>query len=259
MEETKMSIYICGDIHGQYGLYEKMLEGIRFGADDRLYVIGDMIDRGPDGIKILQDVRKRENVVCLLGNHELMMYDYVTGTGETGEAWSMPNNGGTVSRTAFYRLPAEEQREITAFLGELPLQVELEAGGRTWLLSHSSFLEDQGTVKWREIPGGDVFDVVWNSPWRFWEYIPIERYQEDGRFHIIGHVPVQRLGAGEWPEHRVPAMPAAFVDQKHHVANIDLGCAGYDLRMRGGTYSLCCMNLTEFAEGDPEKAFTYYF
>ena len=64
-----MSTYVCSDIHGQYDLYKTMLNEINFTSEDHFYILGDMIDRGEDGIRVLQDVASRPNVTCLLGNH----------------------------------------------------------------------------------------------------------------------------------------------------------------------------------------------
>ena len=46
-------IYAMSDLHGCYDKYIKMPEKINFGDDDTLYILGDIVDRGPDGIKIL--------------------------------------------------------------------------------------------------------------------------------------------------------------------------------------------------------------
>ena len=45
-----------------------------FSDEDELYVLGDVVDRGPEPIKVLQDMRKRPNVVFILGNHDFTMY-----------------------------------------------------------------------------------------------------------------------------------------------------------------------------------------
>ena len=37
--------YVMSDIHGMSGLLKKMLDIIQPGADDRVYILGDMIDR----------------------------------------------------------------------------------------------------------------------------------------------------------------------------------------------------------------------
>ena len=70
-----MSTYVISDIHGQYKSFIKMLDLIRFSKDDTLYVLGDVIDRGPDGIKILQHLMKMKNAELFMGNHELLMLD----------------------------------------------------------------------------------------------------------------------------------------------------------------------------------------
>ena len=54
--------YAMSDIHGCFDKYQEMLELIEFVPRDTLYVLGDVIDRGPDGIRILQDMNTRPNV-----------------------------------------------------------------------------------------------------------------------------------------------------------------------------------------------------
>ena len=54
-------IYAVSDIHGCYDKYQELLEKINFGPDDTLYVLGDVIDRGPDGFKIMLDMAQRPN------------------------------------------------------------------------------------------------------------------------------------------------------------------------------------------------------
>ena len=65
-------VYAVSDIHGCYDKYIDLLHKINFGPNDTLYVLGDMIDRGPDGFKTLLDMAQRPNVISLLGNHEAM-------------------------------------------------------------------------------------------------------------------------------------------------------------------------------------------
>ena len=43
--------YVMSDLHGCYDKYAQMLEKIGFGDGDTLYILGDVIDRGPDGIE----------------------------------------------------------------------------------------------------------------------------------------------------------------------------------------------------------------
>lgn len=62
--------YVMSDIHGDYEKYRRMLEVIDLGENDELFVLGDIIDRGENGIKILFDMMSRPNVFPLAGNHE---------------------------------------------------------------------------------------------------------------------------------------------------------------------------------------------
>ncbi|MBR6834691.1 MAG: metallophosphoesterase, partial [Oscillospiraceae bacterium] len=52
-------VYVMSDIHGEYDKYRRMLEKIRFSDNDILYILGDVVDRGPEPAKILLDMMKR--------------------------------------------------------------------------------------------------------------------------------------------------------------------------------------------------------
>ena len=256
-----MSTYVCSDIHGQYGLYKAMLEQINISEKDHLYILGDMIDRGPDGLQILQDAYSRTNVTCLLGNHEHMMWNYINRVMfPQGEIWLHPSNGGRQTLNALRKLSTHEKEYAKKYLADLYLQVEIEVEGMTILLSHSSFLPDYGTVKWHDpsIKKQEVTNVVWYSPWRSYEYRDPRDYRKDGRYHIIGHVPVQLITDEYWPEQRMPQMPCFFHDPTNKIVNIDLGCAlipviasnpgRFDSSFTNAP-ALCVLNLERFAKG----------
>ncbi len=67
--------YAISDIHGRYDKYKMLLKEIRFSDSDTLYILGDVIDRGGGGIRILQDAAERPNIKMLMGNHEEMAID----------------------------------------------------------------------------------------------------------------------------------------------------------------------------------------
>ena len=70
-----MADYVMSDIHGEYNMYIKMLEKINFTEKDRLFIIGDVIDRGLNSIDVIEHIRKHKNIYLLKGNHEAMMVD----------------------------------------------------------------------------------------------------------------------------------------------------------------------------------------
>ena len=67
-----MSTYVMSDLHGNCCAYQKMLEKIELKAEDKLYILGDILDRGPNPIKIILDLMNRPNVEILAGNHCVM-------------------------------------------------------------------------------------------------------------------------------------------------------------------------------------------
>ena len=55
--------YLISDIHGCYEEYRGLLDKIHFSHRDELYVLGDAMDRGPEPIKVIQDMMRRPNVI----------------------------------------------------------------------------------------------------------------------------------------------------------------------------------------------------
>lgn len=68
-----MSDYAIGDLQGCLDSFNCLLKKIRFNADkDRLFIAGDLINRGPDSLGTLRRVYDlRENLYTVLGNHDL--------------------------------------------------------------------------------------------------------------------------------------------------------------------------------------------
>ncbi len=68
-----MATYAIGDIQGCYQSFRKLLNKISFDpVNDRLWLAGDMINRGPDSLKVMEFIlNNRRNISCVLGNHDL--------------------------------------------------------------------------------------------------------------------------------------------------------------------------------------------
>ena len=67
--------YVMSDIHGNTERFNSVMKQINLRPEDTLYVLGDVADRYPDGIRILRKLMKMPNVRMLLGNHDFMMLD----------------------------------------------------------------------------------------------------------------------------------------------------------------------------------------
>lgn len=239
--------YVMSDLHGLYEEYLKMLEQIHFSEDDRLYVLGDVIDRGPDGIRLLQDFMKRENVVLLLGNHEDMMLSVVTMEEFSGEAyerrmfhWSQ--NGGDVTAHAFFHnLNYKEQAKMIAYLEDCPLFLpDVNVGGKRYYLVHAYPYQDGF---WQEemvtldslnrFPEDVAADLKHQVLWKRIE--GTENFSEDFTV-IFGHTPTI---------HYQEQLPMSFWHGRGCV-NIDSGCAYLARGRREGR--LGCLRLDDGAE-----------
>ena len=64
--------YVVGDLHGHYALLERELTRVDFDTGkDRLFSVGDLIDRGPESLKCLELVHQPW-CYAVTGNHEMM-------------------------------------------------------------------------------------------------------------------------------------------------------------------------------------------
>lgn len=175
-----MSVYAIADLHGRYDVWSKAKKYLVPG--DTLICLGDCIDRGPDGIKIVDEMRQRPNTIYLKGNHEDMaaaaIYDlcgdHVSNWG--GDLWF--SNGGYKTYEALAEYPVQEQIEYADFFRDLPLQYEyLNAMGEKVILTHAGFTP------------GKRGDLLWDRA-SFHDIWPL--FRTDTKI-IHGHTPVQYL------------------------------------------------------------------
>lgn len=71
--------YFISDIHGEYDLFLRLLDEIGFADGDTAYLLGDLIDKGEQSVKVLDFVRAEPGFVPVFGNHEYMLIRYYHG------------------------------------------------------------------------------------------------------------------------------------------------------------------------------------
>src|SRR5699024_9128478 len=116
--------FVVGDIHGCFYQLDALLERIGFDRDrDRLFSVGDLIDRGPDSERAADFVGAGW-FYAVRGNHEQMMLDAVAEGGDAAWLWHM--NGGDW----FESLDTAERERMIEQAASLPyaIQVAIDAG-----------------------------------------------------------------------------------------------------------------------------------
>lgn len=131
-----MATFVTSDAHGHLRALDRALELAAPGAHDTVYVLGDMVDRGPDPVGVLRLVRDLPGARVLMGNHERMMLDALTSSDEV-EIFTWEINGGATTAAGLDALPREEYVELLDWIATMPLSEVVEVGGRTYILAHA--------------------------------------------------------------------------------------------------------------------------
>lgn len=191
-------IYVTSDLHG-YPLekFQQLLELVGFGSGDFLYILGDVIDRGMDGVKILNWLMSQSNVQLILGNHEAMFLandflfeeitedsiDRLTGTKFNMYATWLAN-GGQPTINALAATRKSEIKYILEYLREAPLYEVLTVNGRDFLLTHSGLGGFSPNKKLSEYTANEL---LWTRP------KITDRYFDDITT-VFGHTPTVFFG-----------------------------------------------------------------
>lgn len=108
-----MATYAIGDLQGCFEEFTALLEVIDFDEQqDRLWLVGDLVNRGPDSLEVMHKVmRLGDAVTAVLGNHDLHLLALASVPGQ------QPRRKDTLDKI----LAADERPDIIAWLRKQPL------------------------------------------------------------------------------------------------------------------------------------------
>lgn len=167
-----MATYVMSDVHGAYAALTEMLQCIQLSEDDVLYILGDVVDRGPQGVEILRLVMRTPNIRMILGNHEYMCCQFFGPDADETVIRRWNRNGNFTTLKGFDEVTPEEKQQILAFLRALPDEARVRVNGRDYILVHGFI-------------GDNTHDRVWNRP-KLEDQPPLEENES----LIVGHTPV---------------------------------------------------------------------
>jgi len=223
LELNQMKTYCISDIHAHLDNLERFIDTLE--KDDRIFVLGDVVDKGPEAIKCLDIIMKDNRFRMLLGNHEYMMFNLLSlepGTYEYKEAyktWVDWNEGGD-TLDQYNKLPKYKQIEIYNYIKRLPLNIpNIKVGDRTFYLVHSC-------------PHSDIkltMEDVGYSDLKIGSYVwdrvnPLDKMDIENQIVIAGHTIVQEY-LGLFTDKIEPVFDCKDNINKAHYIDIDGGLA----------------------------------
>ena len=214
-------IYVISDIHGCYNEYKKLLEKINFNEEDELFVLGDVVDRGPEPMKVLLDMMLRPNVYPIIGNHDYMALTLLSKlnveiTEENVESQLSGNimeaymywiqDGGKTTVDSFKKLNKTLKKEVLEYLKDFSLYEEVIVNGKTYILVHADL---HGCEEEKDLEEYTLADLI------FYRADYTKRYfKDENTFLITGHTPTRLIHGNQ----------KSFVyEENGHIA-IDCGC-----------------------------------
>lgn len=227
--ESGKRILVTSDIHGNISYFKNVLKAARFCDDDILFIVGDMVEKGPDSLGTLRYVMElceRGNVIPLIGNVDALRMKVIDELGEQSAEnfFRYTSNIKNWHGTSFYDELANEcgyiihsaedilkskktviehfEKEFD-FLAGLPTIVETQS----YVFVHGGLREKETEYN----QSRDIYeltkydDFMSKTPHSFEKYV------------IVGHWPVSLYG-GTIQQHN------PIVDRNKKIISIDGGC-----------------------------------
>lgn len=111
--------FIVGDIHGSFSALEILLLRVNFDPErDRVFAVGDLIDRGPESHRVIEFLN-HPWFFSIMGNHEKMLLDSINNA-SIRDNWIRYNGGSW-----WKRIPPNVQPRIRQVIEKLPLAFEV--------------------------------------------------------------------------------------------------------------------------------------
>ena len=144
-----MAVYACADLHGQGWAWDAIKN--RLAPSDYFYFLGDAVDRGPDGVRIMQEILDRPNTTYIRGNHEQMMLDGLCGNDDAIALWAY--NGGWPTQKVLANMPDTDVESLLQEIEALPFYAEYtNPDGIRIIMTHSGYTFDMS----------DWYKMIWD-------------------------------------------------------------------------------------------------
>jgi serine/threonine protein phosphatase 1 len=205
------------DIHGCVKTFRALVEKLRLGSDDNLYLLGDFINKGPDSKGVLDLIIQLKSeglqVHCVRGNHDQMLLDVIKGT--SMGRWGQEDQYRKTLESFQVSRPHDIPPKYFELINSMPYYIEADK----FLFVHAGF---DFSIK---DPFSDFISMM-NI-----KKIKLIKEKVKGRTIIHGHLPQ--------PSDDIKVA----VTLKQQIINLDNGCVYYRNKEYG---NLIALNLNNF-------------
>lgn len=191
-----MKTFVVGDIHGRCAQLLTLLEMLeRDEANDTLVFLGDLIDRGPDVPGCVAHVLELcqanpVRVICLRGNHEQMLLDFIDGEANT---WMTPPTGSDRTFAQYTNRPLRVDKEADIFAARDLIAQSVPANQLAFFRGLPFYHEDEhalyvhaGVESGKHPRDSSPHDLMWSRDMEFFK-------DYHGKPCVFGHTPTQLL------------------------------------------------------------------
>lgn len=191
--------YVVANLHGNYAKFKQLLKTISFRDTDIMYILGDIVDYGEEGMELVGDLSIRYNVYPIVGEHDYTAAKMLSGfermlkSGETPDKkfitkmteWAA--DGGQVTLDSFRTLDAEMREGIIDYLSDMTLYEEVTVGRKDYLLVHAGIAGFKKGIDLESLKPEAFFS----------ESLDLTKKYFDDKTIIVGHNPTTEENGGD--------------------------------------------------------------
>ncbi len=184
--DSGSKVWVVGDIHGHLNTFRALIHRMNLGTNDRVVLLGDMIDRGPDSAGVIKYVRENPKLIAIKGNHEQMATKSLVNQNiELDHVWLAKGGSSTwgsyiVNAQGDLHVAKLRFADDCAWMADLPSHIILNE----WRLVHAGYKPGM------DLESHDEKTLLWIRK-AFYNYKEII---DPKRCILFGHTPTTKFG-----------------------------------------------------------------
>ena len=149
--------FVVGDVHGEFATLETLLSRVGFAPQhDRLFALGDLVDRGPRSVDALAWMESGRIALSVRGNHEQMLLERMQ------EVENNPDNWRPLTMHPWFTrdVPREQWARWQAMVHTMPIALTIRTAAGAVGLVHASPTARNWDTMLAQLAAGDT-DTMW--------------------------------------------------------------------------------------------------